>query len=309
MIETPQSIIRWILLFSLMGCMILTQGEAVSREAGKMRITMNTRWLCYYSDDRGVLDVAGYDLLILDTEALGYLTKDDKAGRICLGYLNLGEADTFRWFWPDIADKQWVLKANPDWPDARLIDVASDEWADLVVEQLAKEIMAAGYDGFFLDCVDTPEGLFSDQPARRARGIQAMVGLIERLRSTYPNAIIVQNSGFEVVEKTGQYIDAFLFEGTISTWRMAKNKKIHYSRRTKEELDWLKPRLDKVRKSGIPILALEYVDPGNPSEMTSVKEAASANGDSPFLAQKDLSGFATPEPGVILPKPNQGNPR
>ena len=82
-------------------------------------------WLCYYGQDREVLALSGYDLLILEADALGPVTKEDKGDRMCLAYMSIGEISQSRWFWPLVRDKPWLLEENPDWPDARRIDPAS----------------------------------------------------------------------------------------------------------------------------------------------------------------------------------------
>ena len=125
-------------------------------------------WLCYYGQDREVLALSGYDLLILEADALGPVTKEDKGDRMCLAYMSIGEISQSRWFWPLVRDKPWLLEENPDWPDARRIDPRSPEWSDLLVDTIAPALLAAGYDGFLLDNADIGEYLENRDPAAYA---------------------------------------------------------------------------------------------------------------------------------------------
>lgn len=265
--------------------------------AGQERaISGTTPWLCYYGDDRRVLDVEGYRLLILDAD-IGELSAEDKAGRLCLAYISVGEAEDWRWFWPDVKDKPWVLGANPDWPDSRLVDPRSEEWRRLVLDVIAPRAMEAGFDGFLLDTVDTAETLLEADPDAFRGADEAMAELIRGLRAKYPRAVIVPNGGFDVVSKVADAVDAMMYEGTFSTWRELGDGEYGYSEIDERDKEWLRPRLAKMRAAGLTILALEYVDPGDAAAAGRAREAVIEAGDNPYVSTRELDVF----PGGGLP--------
>lgn len=268
---------------------------------GQRRIDGQTRWLCYYGEDRRVLDVSGYDMLILEADALGDLAPEDKKGRLCIAYVSIGEAETPRWFWSDIKDKDWVLDVNPDWPESRRIDPRSGEWADLVVDDIAASLLAAGYDGFILDNVDTAEHLLSLDKERYKGADQATMGIIRRLRETYPDAIIIANGGLSIVPRVADSVDAMMYEGTVSTWRQ-KGDDFVYSEIPARDKTWLRPRLARVRSAGVPILALEYAAPGDEAAREKIEVAVRKAGDNPYVSQRALDTFPGSERLEPLPE-------
>ncbi len=269
---------------------LLASGVVLSGERER-RIDKNTKWLCYYGGDRRVLDVEGYDLLILESEAVGDLSPEDKKGRLCVGYMSVGEAERNRWFYPDVKDKSWVLDANPEWPDSRLVDPRSDEWRDLIVNYVAAGIRDAGYDGFILDNVDTPEELLRRDPELYRGADEAMAGILRALREAYPDAVIIANGGLGIVPLAAEAVDAVMYEGTFSSWRRQEGGDFGYGEISPQNKAWQRPRLLRVKAKGLPILALEYVEAGNADEERRVRDAVIRAGNSPYVSQRDLDTF------------------
>ncbi|MCL2000365.1 MAG: endo alpha-1,4 polygalactosaminidase [Planctomycetes bacterium] len=283
----------------------LAAGQSGDGGTGSTRkITSTMPWLCYYGPDRRVLDVEGYQLLILEAEAVGDLSPDDKKGRLCVAYMSVGEAERNRWFWPDLKNKSWVLEINPEWPDSHLVDVRSPEWQDLLVDVVAENLIQAGYDGFILDNVDTAEELLRRDPALYAGADEAMSDLIRRLRKKYPDAVIIANGGLSIVPGVADSVDAMMYEGTVSTWRRLKDGSFGYQDISANTRAWLRPRLLRVKAAGLPILALEYADPDDPAEMKRVWDAVAAAGNNPFISTRALYSF--PGSDQLPPLPDDG---
>lgn len=245
-------------------------------------------WLCYYGWDRGILKLPEYKLLILEADGLGPLTKKDKAGRLCIAYMSIGEISESRWFWPLVQGKPWLLEKNTDWTDARKIDPRSQEWSDLLVTKIAPALLAAGYDGFMLDNVDTGEYLERKDPAAYAGAKEAIVGIIQRLRQTYPEAVIIANSGLETIADTARSLDAVICEGTYSRWIANANGSFSYTEISLQDKAWLRPKLLRLQGAGLPILALEYVDTKDAAAKQRVSEAVKKAGYHPYMAERSL---------------------
>jgi len=109
------------------------------------------------------------DLLIIDGEAEdGPLTladvdrlrhKPNGARRLVLCYLSIGEAEEYRGYWQAewAADPpDWLLAENPAWSGNYTVRFWDASWQAIVYRQLER-IVAAGFDGVYLDCVDAYE--------------------------------------------------------------------------------------------------------------------------------------------------------
>lgn len=261
-----------------------------SIEEGKRRgrLAHVEEWVCYYGSNREVLAIPGKDLLILDADSIGPLTQEEKKGRICLAYLSLGEAESYRWFWDEIKDEPWIGGENPHWPGAHLIDVRAEAWQSLLIKRVARRHLERGYDGFLLDTLDTADTLMNHEPLLYEGVHSAMVTIVRRLREAYPHAILVANGGLSMIRGTAPYLDGVLYEGIYSTYDFTTKT---YRRRTDAERTWIQERLSRVIPYELPILALEYVDPSHPEEAASIEAMARAAGFPPYLTQIDLHSF------------------
>lgn len=245
-------------------------------------------WLCYYGQDRNVLALPAYDLLILEADALGSITEADKGNRVCVAYMSIGEISSNRWFWPLVQNKPWLLEENPDWPGARRIDPRSPEWGDLLADTIAPALLAAGYDGFMLDNADIGEYLENRNPAAYAGAREAVANIIRRLRRRFPQAVIIANGALETAADTADCLDAVVCESTFSRWRANEDGSVSYEEISPQDRAWLRPRLLRLRGAGIPILALEYVAIEDTAMRQRIQEAVKDAGDHPYIAERQL---------------------
>jgi len=272
------------------GCAVLAAAGCATESAPPRARPLEgiTKWLCYYGDDRRVLEVRDAQLLILDGDSIGLLSDADKRGRLVLAYLSLGEAEEWRWYWREVRDKPWVLPENPAWAGDHFVDPRSEEWRRLVVRRIAARLIAKGYDGFLLDTLDTVDFLLDQHPLRYEGAARGMVGIVRDLRRRYPQAVIVANGGFSFIEGFAPYVNAVMLEGVRSTWAGAEK---HARRRRPDETAWIDARLRRAKALGLPVLALEYVDRNDAKAAAEVEREVRALGCIPFLGQKHLDWF------------------
>ena len=260
----------------------------VSVRSPRLHLASVARWLCYYGDNRGVLTLPGYSLMFLDGDTLGPVSHQDKAGRLCLAYLSLGEVDHFRAYWKDVQDKSWVLHKNPDWPEGRLVDPRSAEWRELIVKREAVRLKAMGYDGFLLDTLDTADTLMAKNRLKYAGAGEAMVRIVAELREAFPDAVIVANGGLSLMPKLAPLVDGMMYEGCRSTYDFSSKK---YRDLTSKEIAWLDPRLAAIRKQGLPVFALDYVDPANAAHAGEIADTLRKAGYLPFVSVLHLNTY------------------
>jgi len=110
------------------------------------------------------LSVNPNDLLIVDRAFGGIelLEKEDikeikKNGKKLIAYISLAEAENYRDYWEFIWNRrrpEWIESENPSWSGNFRVKYWQPEWKEIVMKQI-KDSMEKGFDGVFLDVIDT----------------------------------------------------------------------------------------------------------------------------------------------------------
>lgn len=116
------------------------------------------------------LAATNYDLLIIDLyygdqplsrmEVERLKRKANGGQRLLLSYMSVGEAADYRPYWQSTWKDEhphWLAAPNPEWPGSYKARYWSKEWHDLLYgssDAYLDMIMAAGFDGAFLDVMD-----------------------------------------------------------------------------------------------------------------------------------------------------------
>jgi len=270
-------------------------GTATSSTTGAdahARIKYIRSFVTYYGAGRlGAL--ARYDLAIIQPSTL---TPDEVRelrgrGTLVVAYLTIGEVDPGD---PGLADGTirpgWLLGTNRNWGSV-FADARRAGWRRLVV-RAADDLLQQGYDGLFLDTVDTAEQFPDTAPG--------MVDLIRELHAAYPQALLVQNRGFTVVDRTASSVDAVMFEDITTDYDFDHLRYIA-SPYLADNLRIARHLADIHDRTGMPVLALDYIDPGVPAQHARALHAvrvARSLGFIPSLATIDLASI--PDYGIAL---------
>ena len=166
----------------------------------------------YQQDSTRVAEMTELDLSIvqpvLSRDQIRSLQSHGKA----VVYLSIGEIGLSNTYWynGDRVLGQVIYDDHPDWflaqnPyfDSWFADTRVAGWQNFIVEQ-AGILLDQGYDGLFMDTVDTVDVYPETMPG--------MVALIHLLRTTYPDIVLVQNRGINVIPQSGPDVDALMFE-------------------------------------------------------------------------------------------------
>ena len=282
--------VNWIVMLGMLvgWCGCTTPGY---RRSSRKQLQGVEHWLCYYGSDRNVLSTPGLQMLILDPDAIGPVDAADKQGRLLIGYLSLGEAEEFRDYWEEIAEEDWVLFENPNWKADHLIDPRSSAWRKLVVKTIARHISDFGYDGFMLDTLDTAEMLLELDQTGFAGVREGMADIIQALRRKFPDKIIIANRGLQIIPLAAEALDGVLVEDVRSMYDFKQKA----SRRlTPHEQEWIDNQLLNISLLGLPVFALDYVDPPDPPLANAVFAELKQAGFHPFISTVDLMHYNPP---------------
>ena len=212
-------------------------------------------WIVFYGSESHAPKLPAVDLAILESDHWdATLLINGKTQYY--GYLSLGEAESNRPYFKRIQNKDFVLHKNPNWPQSHYVDIRSKDWQNIVLNQLIPQILKKGYQGIFLDTIDTAIYLEDTQPEKYKGSKKEMVDFIKKIRKTYPSLKIIPNNGLELLSEWGGIIDGVLVEDLHTQYNFKTNRyQKTNSKVTEQKLTHLKDFLSKHKK---PVLNLIY---------------------------------------------------
>ena len=123
------------------------------------------------------------------------------------------------------AHPEWFVGKNPSF-DSYFANPTSDGWRDFLVDQ-ARFLLGRGFDGLFLDTVDTVD-VFTDEnkaafkidtPVTLAEAKSGFIGIVKALRAVNRKTSLISNRGFTVLldadnngRGTQRDVDAVMYE-------------------------------------------------------------------------------------------------
>jgi uncharacterized protein (TIGR01370 family) len=247
-----------------------TAAVSVSLSAARQGMKKLHSYVVYYGDGR--LDtLVHYDLAIIQPKTLSTdeLVKLKASGTLVVAYLSVGETlPDDPWYKDGRVQKSWLLGQNKDW-GSYFVDARQPGWQAIMVSTM-RTYLTMGFDGVFLDTVDTAETFPDTAPG--------MVALITKLRNTTPDAILIENFAFGIAAQVSSNIDALMIENVSTNYDFNTQQ---YSRIDSSEDVANGQSLAK--NSGLPILALDYLaaTPGNKAVAQNIVDYARSKG---FLA-------------------------
>lgn len=118
-------------------------------------------------------DVLLIDLFFDDTELTAseiqqLKTKQNGSKRLVISYMNIGSAETYRYYWQDdwkLKHPGWLKKAYEGYEDEIWVEFWKDDWQEIIYgndNSYTKKIIDAGFDGVYLDNVEGYYFLYFD---------------------------------------------------------------------------------------------------------------------------------------------------
>ncbi len=116
------------------------------------------------------LQATNYDVIIMDAFFNGEIwtapelsllkTKANGGQRLVISYMSIGEAEDYRYYWQaDYTNNPpaWLSGPNPDWPGNYKVKYWLPSWKAIIYgnpEAYLDKLLAAGFDGAYLDIID-----------------------------------------------------------------------------------------------------------------------------------------------------------
>lgn len=182
-------------------------------------------------------------------------------------YMSIGEAEDYRFYWQSAWNKkatrpQWLDDENPDWQGNYKVRFWDEDWQAIILGKptaYLDRIIAAGFDGVYLDIIDAFE-YWRDEKRERSDADREMIAFVQRIsahaRAKRPDFMIIAQNGEALLADPG-------YRGAISA--QAKED-IFYGidgdgkANTRADVEHAIGYLAYARDAGLPILAVEYLD-------------------------------------------------
>lgn len=239
-----------------------------------------------YAAEVNPADLAAFSTSVIHADAKTDLGLAHRAGSVVLAYLSAVEvAADAPYRKRFLGARIPVLGRNEAWK-SDLADVSHPGWPKLLGD-LADEAAAKGFDGFFLDTMDSVDLIAEKHPARAQEMRDGLVRTVQELRRRHPDKKIVVNRGFSVLEAIRPSIDGLLAESLFQTYFFDKKA---YGEVPAGDTEWLMARLRQASADGLPVYVVDYVSPENPELAMATAGRIREAGFIPFVTTPDLFG-------------------
>ncbi len=227
--------------------------------------------------------------------------KSDGSRRLLFGYLSVGEAEDYRWYWPRAWTNSpnqrppWIGTENERWRGNYPVRFWNSAWQDILfgrTEAYLDRLIDAGFDGVYLDRVDVYQEFVNERPSAEADMVDLVSRLSAHAHRRNPRFLVTLQNAEELTVKPEirAAIDVFakedLFFGVDHDGRRNSREAVEYSVRPMRAL----------RRAGVKVLLIEY--PRDEASAAEIRGRAAAEGFTLLLADRGLGALAPVYPAV-----------
>lgn len=159
------------------------------------------------------------DLVIIEPILMQeeYITAAQESGTLVYGYINSMEADKWNqalyhqllendFYKDEKGNKMYFEK----W-DSYLMDMSSEHYQHILLEEIKAQITDKKLDGVFLDTVGNIDSYLSGSEQKKQN--EALTSFVKKIKNENGNLSIAQNWGFDTLAKyTAPYVDFIMWE-------------------------------------------------------------------------------------------------
>ncbi len=214
-----------------------------------------------YSAKVPTAPLVAHALSIVHPDATVDLAAAHRAGATVLAYLSIGEVAGDAPYRTEVVRRRLPFAGhNPVW-NSDLIDLTDPRWGEYLVDELAATAARRGFDGFFLDTLDSVDLVAPGDAPRTAALRQGLVAVVQRLHAAFPQKRIIVNRGFFAFAALREVIDGVLAESLFATHDSAGGV---YGAVAPATTAALLVELRKIAAAGRPVYVIDYADPASP---------------------------------------------
>lgn len=255
-------------------------------------------WVVYYGRDPSPEPLRNYDLVVVDSAWPGRVDTLRTRRNAVLAYISLGELNEQRAQFAAAKAAGLLLVENPNWKGAWMVDVRDERWTKMVLDEQAAPLLARGFDGFFLDTVESSLHLEATDPQRFAGMRRGVAKLIAALHQRYPDAKLLMNGALPILPELHGAVGMVAMESSVAEWQFSTGTARW---RTMDERAWVKGRVSAARQAcpDLLILTLDYWDPADSAGIARIYREQRADGFVPYVATLALDSVVA-EPAAAV---------
>ncbi|BCL76701.1 hypothetical protein JHS3_24370 [Jeongeupia sp. HS-3] len=251
----------------------------------------------YYGDAPPLDALATFDWVVVEPSKLP--TPPGRGATHWFAYVSLGEISADRPY-AKALPANWVLGKNAAWGGV-IVDQSQADWPKFVVDKMVTPLWQQGYRGLFLDTLDSWVDLAKGPAAQQAQA-DGLVRVIKAIKARHPDIRLIANRGFEVMPRIHGDLSAVAFESLYQGWNEARKQ---YRSVSEADRSWLKQQLKPiVNDYRLPVIAIDYVAPGQRTEARRVAGQIRKDGFIPWVTDPYLNtlgvGLREVEPRKVL---------
>ena len=233
-----------------------------------------------------------FDILVTDYSWDGSEEKEYRAGQIpklkkltgiiALGYLSIGEAEDYRFYWNnnwEPGNPDFIIKENPQWQGCFVVKYWDEGWQKIIYQYIDR-IIEEGFDGLYIDLVDVYQYFEDEKEDAKELMIQFIINVVTYCRETkgLKDFIIIPQNAPELVEDE-RYLEVISGIGQEETYFRATDI-------VSEDTEYNEKYLDMVLKKDKKVLTVDYCN--NSDNIDSVYKKAGEKGYIPYCTVVDL---------------------
>lgn len=251
-----------------------------------------------YAGDLLPHELTAFDRAVIQPQALSpsRIRRVRDAGTRLYAYLSVGEqsSEAFR---DNNGLAEAVIGRNPDW-NTRILSTVLPAYRNYLLERTA-DFMAMGYDGLFLDTLDSYQAALRDDEGRRLE-TDALVSLLREMHETH-GARLILNRGFELLASLPTQVEAVAGESLLRGYRVAEDRYVPVS---EPDHAWLLARFREVQGQGVEAIAIDYLPPQQRTRRLALAREIRELGITPWVTDGRLRGMGVgdlePVPRTLL---------
>lgn len=226
--------------------------------AGRETVKQAKSWTYQLQGDLKSTQRSNADVAVIDPDHAGspqrFKKKANGQSRSVLAYISIGEVEVGRAYMKNNSKKHWNTGRTQGWEGNYAAKYWDEEWKAIVKERVKKAI-DAGYDGVYLDRVDTYETLKAPKGSRNE-----MIGFVKEVaaqaRATRGDAAVIVQNAEELLTDKG-YVAAIDGVAKESLYYGVQGKGV---RNGDGDIAASRNLLRKAKDQGKAVLVVEYLE-------------------------------------------------